>query len=337
MILNLKAENDCQQAIKDYLQANVSTTLAEKINNGVKIEKDGKPLVNKKTLSQFWAYATKKAQELKTGYVANDTVFGWAIHYFEESDIIGTLYNEDGSEYNEPSPVYKPPVIPIAPPKPEKPKPAQASLFDLLTNTETTPKDKPTEDIVEESKESVDEEFDDVPTEFEVDEETGEILKGTAMIESKPNSVYQRYLDVEKQYPHAVVAYRLGDFYEVFGDIAIIIARELDLTLTSREVGLPERIAMIGFPYHAAELYFNKIRQRRKVIAVDQDDILVLERQAFDCEKPKPAPVEITPQEPKTDYVDNDDLDDLRAKNKHIDKDALCVLLELFNYELDVQ
>ena len=60
--LNLKAENDCQQAIKDYLQANVSEILANKINNGVNVEKDGKSLVNKKTLTQFWNYASQKAQ-----------------------------------------------------------------------------------------------------------------------------------------------------------------------------------------------------------------------------------------------------------------------------------
>jgi hypothetical protein len=64
--LNLTAENDCHQAIKDYLEENVSELLAEKINNGVKIKKDEKSLINKKTLAQFWAYASKKAQEQKT-------------------------------------------------------------------------------------------------------------------------------------------------------------------------------------------------------------------------------------------------------------------------------
>ena len=54
MILNLVAENDCQQAIKDYLESNASEILTEKINNGVKIEKDGKSLINKKTLSSYW-------------------------------------------------------------------------------------------------------------------------------------------------------------------------------------------------------------------------------------------------------------------------------------------
>ena len=52
---------------------------------------------------------------------------------------------------------------------------------------------------------------------------------------------------------------RVGDFYEVLGDNAVKLAKELDLTLTSREVGLPERVPMIGFPYHAAEKYFSQI------------------------------------------------------------------------------
>ena len=103
--LNLKAETDCQQVIKDYLESNASAILAEKINNGVQVEKDGKILINKKTLTLFWHYALKKAEKLGTGYVKNETVFGWAIHYFEENDIIGTLYNEDGSEYE---PISKP-------------------------------------------------------------------------------------------------------------------------------------------------------------------------------------------------------------------------------------
>lgn len=176
--LNLVAENDCQQAIKDYLEQNVNSVLAEKINNGVKIEKDGKPFINKKTLSQFWAYASKKATEMKTSYVKNETVYGWAIHYFEENDIIGTLYNGDGSEYTPPKPEYKPPVVPTVTPKPAKPQPAQASLFDFLASAETPSQDELTEEEIEEPAEETnnDNNGDDETTELEVDLETGEIL-----------------------------------------------------------------------------------------------------------------------------------------------------------------
>ena len=341
IILNLVAENDCQQAIKDYLEQNVSTVLAEKINNGVKIEKDGKPFINKKTLTQFWAYATKKAQEMKTGYVANETVYGWAIHYFEENDIIGTLYNEDGSEYTPPKPEYKPiqhAPAPTITSKPTPPKPKQFTLFDMLTEEkkdepvqeETPLKDEPVEEQIEEPDE-------EDPPELEVDKETGEVLSIIPFKINKPNSIYERYLAVEKQYPHAVIAYRLGDFYEVFGDRAIVIARELSLTLTGRDCGLAERVPMIGFPYHASDTYFNKIRQRRKLVIIENDDIQVLDKYSTERETPKPNPVEIPKIEPTAEEVDEDNLENLRAQNKHIDKDALCVLLELFAYELDVQ
>lgn len=185
--LNLVAENDCQQAIKDYLEHNVSEVLAHKINNGIKIEKDGKSFINKKTLTQFWAYATKKAQEMKTGYVANDTVFGWAIHYFEEDEIIGTLYNEDGSEYTPPKPEYKPIQRIPAPTIPQKPKPTQASLFDLLTSSNEEQKEEKTQEEIVETVDKTEEEMQSpaleelndnsgIPTHFDVDEETGEIL-----------------------------------------------------------------------------------------------------------------------------------------------------------------
>ena len=328
--LNLTAENDCHRAIKDYLEHNASTTLADKINNGVKIQKDGKTLINKKTLSGFWAYASKKAQEQKTGYVANETVFGWAVHYFEENDIVGTLYNEDGSEYKPPKPEYKPIPAPLVPPKPTPPKPAQASLFDFLANAETPSKNEPTEENIETPVEELNKR--DEPTELEVDMETGEILT-PILPERKPNSLYQRYLDVEKQYPHAVVAYRLGDFYEIFGDDAVLIAKELELTLTGRDCGLVERVPMVGFPYHASDNYFRKIRTRHKLVIMDEGEVQVLEKLSFEQETPKFVPT--PPPAPEYDY--EEELEALRSQTKHIDKDALCLLLELFDYELDVQ
>ena len=102
--LNLIANGLEQEKIKDYLENNVSELLAEKINNGVKITKDNKTLLNKKDLNDFWSYATNKAKETAEkgscgAYVDDSTVFGWAIHYFEEDTIEGTLYNEDGTEY----------------------------------------------------------------------------------------------------------------------------------------------------------------------------------------------------------------------------------------------
>ena len=102
IILETKTKE--QELLKVYLEANASETLIDKINNGVKIVKDGKTLINKKTLETFMSYATEEArkqaeQGAKCAMVEDNVVFGWLIHYFQEDEIIGTLYNEDGTEY----------------------------------------------------------------------------------------------------------------------------------------------------------------------------------------------------------------------------------------------
>lgn len=118
----------------------------KKINNGVEIVKDNKTLINKKDLDGFWKYATEEARKTAEkgssgAYVDNEIVFGWAIHYFEEDSIEGTLFNEDGSEYK---PItLKANTTTINIPKPtHKKENTQASLFDLLSsNTETKQKE----------------------------------------------------------------------------------------------------------------------------------------------------------------------------------------------------
>lgn len=102
--LDLTANGTEQKMILDYLQENASEILADKINKGVKIVKDGTELINKKTLDGFMKYASEQAKAgavkgANVACVASDTVFGWAIHYFEEDTIEGTLLNEDGTEY----------------------------------------------------------------------------------------------------------------------------------------------------------------------------------------------------------------------------------------------
>ena len=87
--LNLEAHGNEQQIIKQYLEENASEILADKINNGVKIEKDGKTLINKKTLDGFMKFATNEAKKqaekgASSACIRSDVVFGWAIHYFEE-------------------------------------------------------------------------------------------------------------------------------------------------------------------------------------------------------------------------------------------------------------
>ena len=101
--LNLTASKKEEQKVKAYLEANASAVLAEKINNGVHIQKDGKTLINRKTLADFMKFACDEAKkQAKKGAhsacIDDDVVYGWAVHYFEEDSIEGTLYNEDGAE-----------------------------------------------------------------------------------------------------------------------------------------------------------------------------------------------------------------------------------------------
>ena len=65
--------------------------------------------------------------------------------------------------------------------------------------------------------------------------------------------------------------YRLGDFYEVIGEKAEQAATILDLTLTGRNVGLPERVPMCGFPYHVTEQYIEKLLDKVSVVVVEPD------------------------------------------------------------------
>lgn len=81
--------------------------------------------------------------------------------------------------------------------------------------------------------------------------------------------VYRQYLEAQKANPQAVVLQRVGDFYEVMGENARTVADELDLTLTSRDVGLPERVPMCGFPYYASDAYIEKILDRHGVLLVE--------------------------------------------------------------------
>ncbi len=242
MKLNLQATTKEEKRILAYLQENASETLAGKINNGVFIEKDGKKLLNKKTLSGFLSYASNEARNqaekgAKCAMVEDDVVFGWAVHYFEEDSIEGTLYNDDGSEYKEPSKATKSKPVSVH----SKPKQAQISLFDEpeKTDAESTQEEKPP-------------------------------AKQDAV-----SPLYKIYLQLAQRYPGAVVAYRLGDFYEIFGETARRLGETLSLTITSRDCGLPERVPMIGFPYHAAELYFGKILQagNKLVVAELPDDV----------------------------------------------------------------
>ena len=263
--LNLTATTKEEYKIKAYLEANASNILAKKINNGVRIHKDGKMLINKKTLAGFLKFACDEAKKqaekgASSACIVDDTVYGWSVHYFEEDSIEGTLYNEDGTEYKiQPKSTAKAPAVKPVPPKPQ-PKP-QLSMFDLLDA-------KPEEPATEEP--------DDEPTD-EDDTETAEQFAEEE--KAKPpqqmvSPMYQKYLDVQSKYPQAIIAMRLGDFYEVFGKNAEILADELPLTLTGRDCGLESRVPMVGFPYHASDTYLKKMLSNgHAVVLIETDGI----------------------------------------------------------------
>lgn len=261
MELNLTAQNKQEELILNYLQNNASETLADKINNGTPFEKDGKPLLNKKTLSGFMKYACDEARKLaekgaNSACIDDATVYGWAIHYFEEESIEGTLYTIDGTE-------YKPTVKRVesnavkAKPEPKKQENVQFSFFDNLTEQEV--KEHETDNSSADTDEN------------EVIEQNGNDEQ-TPVVSKSPNATfYDKYHILQQQNPNSAVAYRLGDFYEIMGEKAVEIAREIDLTLTSRDCGLQERVPMIGFPYHASENYFSKIAKTHDLLIVEYD------------------------------------------------------------------
>lgn len=190
MKLNLKTKTKEQEIVKAYLEENASETLAEKINNGTPFQKDGKQLVNRKTLDGFMRYACEEARKLaekgaNSACVEDKVVFGWAIHYFEEESIEDTLLNADGTEY---IPAPKPSNKPSASVKAvAKPKPApQMSLFEFMpeNGTETVAVgDGNSDGIAIENEEE-----NDLPTAQEIDEILAEIdLNDNA--ENQPETV----------------------------------------------------------------------------------------------------------------------------------------------------
>ncbi|NLB28798.1 MAG: DNA mismatch repair protein MutS, partial [Clostridiales bacterium] len=86
----------------------------------------------------------------------------------------------------------------------------------------------------------------------------------------KNTPMMRQYRTIKEKNPDCLLFFRLGDFYELFGDDAVTASRELDLVLTTRDRGAPEdeRIPMCGVPYHASETYIARLVSRGYRIAV---------------------------------------------------------------------
>ncbi len=85
---------------------------------------------------------------------------------------------------------------------------------------------------------------------------------------AKVTPVRRQYLDIKRQFPNAIVFFRLGDFYETFDEDAEVVARELDIVLTSRNVAKNQRVPMAGVPHHAAENYIARLIEKGYHVAV---------------------------------------------------------------------
>ncbi len=360
--LNLTAKDSREQTVLENLIPIVSDILADKINNGVYIVKDGKRLLNKKDLSTFMTYAAEQAkktlsEQQRTGNQAvcihGDDILSWAIHYFEEDSIEGKLYNDDGMEYK---PVVKTAVkstatvTPITPPKPV-PKP-QLNIFDMLSSDKSNLSDKPND---HEPVDVADNEDDG--EELTTETESQQAITTSPATTHSLHPVYEHYLKIQSQYPDSIIAYLLGDFYEVFGENAKLLSDELDLTLTGRDFGLESRVPLVGFPFHAMDNYVSKIINNGHKIALaeDLDDIKVYEVNGETGEiiSSETAGEELitvsellgeTTPEDSTDTddlltvppeaVDNTDLDYERQNMKAFDIEAMLILQELLDNKI---
>ena len=309
--LNLAAKGDDQIAVLNYLQQNAGDLLADKINNDVRIVKDGVTLINKKTLDGFFRYATEEARKLvakdaRCACVLDDVVFGWVIHYFEEDEIEGTLYNLDGTEHKT---AVKRTTTPTVTTKSVVTKPkkneGQLSIFDMTLPDDES--DDTDEDVCDDT-----EDFDEVqivrepiaqqtathtiaqdnvqtatPTQATTSqtvtksEQPTQPITTTPIAEQYANSnvddktmFYYKYEIMQRQYPNNILLYRVGDFYEALDKGAELLARTIGLTLTGLSCGEAGRHPMCGIPYHALDVYVDKIKQHFAITIMDSDNEL---------------------------------------------------------------
>ena len=84
----------------------------------------------------------------------------------------------------------------------------------------------------------------------------------------KYTPMMEQYLSIKKDYKYCLLFYRLGDFYELFFDDAIIASKELDITLTGKDCGMEERAPMCGVPFHSADGYVAKLIEKGYKVAI---------------------------------------------------------------------
>ena len=93
-------------------------------------------------------------------------------------------------------------------------------------------------------------------------------MKLSEVDKSKLAPMMRHYADLKESYKDVILFYRLGDFYEMFFEDAELVSHELELTLTSRNAGLKERVPMCGVPHHAVDVYVDKLVKKGYKVAI---------------------------------------------------------------------
>lgn len=93
-------------------------------------------------------------------------------------------------------------------------------------------------------------------------------MKRLEVDRSKLSPGMKQYMDIKDQYSEEMLFFRLGDFYELFFEDAIICSRELELTLTGKMAGLEEKVPMCGVPFHSVKPYIEKLVSKGYKIAI---------------------------------------------------------------------
>ena len=93
-------------------------------------------------------------------------------------------------------------------------------------------------------------------------------MKRNEVDRSKLSPGMKQYMDIKDEYQEELLFFRLGDFYELFFEDALLCSRELELTLTSKNAGLEERVPMCGVPFHSVRPYIEKLVSKGYKIAI---------------------------------------------------------------------
>ena len=144
------------------------------------------------------------------------------------------------------------------------------SMFDLFDEPETIVEDTADADEYDEKDTAVE------ASESPIEDEKPEVEQVPTVEVNGPEKpqispLWIRYQGHRDEHPEAVIVMRVGDFYEIFGESAEAASKPLELTVVSRDFGLPERVPMIGFPYHRADAYIEKLRSITDTVVVESE------------------------------------------------------------------